>query len=283
MNFGPPHQGRTIPRPAALCAAVLAVALGVAAGDARAQDGATTEHQPPALAEPTKDWTLAITPYIWIPGQDGRVTVKNTTVDVDLSVADTFDTIVDDFNAGLCLHAEFSRERFTIFGDVMYLRLETQDVRTDAGLVDVQQAQGIFELGAAYAVIDRSVGTGKMRWKLEPLVGMRVHYFTGELNIEGPDNDRDSDRTWVDGFVGLRTRFSFNDTIALVANGNIGAGESDFTWSALAAAEISFTPRASLMLGYRALDDDYSTGEGDDRFVYDVLLHGPFVAFTLRF
>ncbi len=270
-------------RSSVLSATAAAVSFALVINSAGAQDQPPSEPASTIAPSPAKEWTISITPYAWIPAQEGRMTVAGSPVDVDLSVADTFDTIVDDFNAGLCLHAEFSRERFTIFGDVMYLRLETQDVRTDAGLVDVQQAQGVFELGAAYAVIDRSVGTGKMRWKLEPLAGMRVHYFTGELNIEGPDNDRDSDRTWVDGFVGLRTRFAFNDTIAVVANGNIGAGASDFTWSALAAAEISFTPRASLMLGYRALDDDYSSGDGDDRFVYDVLLHGPFLAFTLKF
>lgn len=263
-------------------AAMLAAVVASAATQALAQESTDAERLSDA-DKPAKDWTLSITPYGWVPAQEGRVTVAGHSASVDFSVGDTFDTIRDNFNFALCLHAEFSREKFTLFGDVMYLRLETQDVPTEAGLVDVQQAQGILELGAAYAVIDRRVGDGDMHWKLEPLVGARLRYFTGELAVPGPDNDADDDHAWIDGYVGLRTRFSFNQSIALVASGNVGAGASDFTWSALGAAEFSFTPRASLMLGYRALDDDYSTGEGAGRFAYHVLLHGPFLAFTLKF
>lgn len=263
-------------------AAILAAVVASAATQALGQESTDAEHLS-AADKSAKDWTLSITPYAWIPAQDGRVTIAGHSANVDLSVGDTFDTIRDNFNFALCLHAEFSREKFSLFGDMMYLRLETQDVPTEAGLVDVLQAQGVFELGAAYAVIDRPVGDGDMHWKLEPLVGARLHYFTGELAVPGPDNDADDDHAWIDGYVGLRTRFSFNQSISLVASGNVGAGASDFTWSALGAAEINFTPRASLMLGYRALDDDYSTGGGADRFAYHVLLHGPFLAFTLKF
>lgn len=236
---------------------------------------------PAAASEP--GWKISITPYLWVPAQDGTLTVGGASADVDLDVADTFDTIRDHFNIGLCLHAEVSRERFSIFGDVMYLSLESSDVPTQAGLVDVRQDQAIGELGLAYAVIDAPVDDGEMRWRLEPLAGARVWYLAGNIDVPGPDNDLDGDEAWIDGFAGARTRFTFNRTLALVARGDLGAGSSDFTWSALGALEINFTSQAWLTLGYRALDDDYSTGSGDSRFAYDMLLHGPFIAFTLRF
>ena len=73
------------------------------------------------------------------------------------------------------------------------------------------------------------------------------------------------------------------DGISLRLRGDIGAGGSDLTWSALAGIEFRLNQTASFEFGYRALDTDYATGSGPDRFEYDVLLHGPYVGLTLSF
>jgi hypothetical protein len=39
----------------------------------------------------------------------------------------------------------------------------------------------------------------------------------------------------------------------------------------------------SLDLGYRWLDIDYKTGDGNTLFRYDVLTHGPVLGFVFRF
>jgi opacity protein-like surface antigen len=44
-----------------------------------------------------------------------------------------------------------------------------------------------------------------------------------------------------------------------------------------------FTDHFSLEAGYRWLDMDYSTGDGTDRFVYDVLTQGPIGGLAFRF
>ncbi len=41
--------------------------------------------------------------------------------------------------------------------------------------------------------------------------------------------------------------------------------------------------RFSLEVGYRWLDLDYSTGEGNERFAYDVLTQGPVGGLVFRF
>ena len=60
---------------------------------------------------------------------------------------------------------------------------------------------------------------------------------------------------------------------------NVGAGGSDLAWSALGGVEFNYSTWGSVQLGYRALDVDYDTSD----FGYDMLLHGPFIAFTFRF
>ena len=46
---------------------------------------------------------------------------------------------------------------------------------------------------------------------------------------------------------------------------------------------LRLTDRASLDFGYRWLDLDYTTGEGNEQFQYDVLTQGPVIGFGFRF
>ena len=47
------------------------------------------------------------------------------------------------------------------------------------------------------------------------------------------------------------------------------------TWNLVAPLQYQMSPRVTLAAGYRVLDIDYDHGSGTDRFVYDVLTHGP--------
>jgi hypothetical protein len=47
------------------------------------------------------------------------------------------------------------------------------------------------------------------------------------------------------------------------------------TWTLVAILQYQMSPKVTLAAGYRVLDIDYDHGSGTDRFVYDVLTHGP--------
>ncbi|MEA3275115.1 MAG: hypothetical protein U9Q81_07495 [Pseudomonadota bacterium] len=44
-----------------------------------------------------------------------------------------------------------------------------------------------------------------------------------------------------------------------------------------------FRPNWDLAIGYRALKQDYSTGQGFNRFAYDATTHGPLLGLEYRF
>ncbi|MEL6741336.1 MAG: hypothetical protein AAFP26_11830, partial [Planctomycetota bacterium] len=96
-----------------------------------------------------RDWSLRLTPYLWIPAQSGSVTVAGTRGRVDLDTGDTFDAITDSLNFGLTLHAELRRDDFVLFADVMYLSLETRDAPIGGDTGTVRQDTGVFHIGAA--------------------------------------------------------------------------------------------------------------------------------------
>lgn len=237
----------------------------------------------PVLPEqPDQGWQLRVTPYLWIPAQKGDVAVRGFPASVDLNIGDTFDAVTDNFNFGLTLHAELQRGDLTFFGDIMYLSLETGDIPVGATTATVRQDTGVFELGVAYRLFDVPRADGSMGYMVEPLAGVRSHYLSLEIDPAGQAK-RSGDEFWADGFVGVRAAIGLTDGINLRLRGDIGAGGSDLTWSALAGIEFRFNETASFEFGYRALDTDYATGSGPDRFEYDVLLHGPYIGLTLSF
>ena len=64
--------------------------------------------------------------------------------------------------------------------------------------------------------------------------------------------------------------------------GGFGVG-SDFSWQFFPTVGFKLADAFSLEFGYRWLDIDYTKGEGDDRFVYDVLAQGPVIGFAFHF
>ena len=86
------------------------------------------------------------------------------------------------------------------------------------------------------------------------------------------------DENCIDGFVGLRKHAIVSDRSRFIFRGDIGAGDSDLTWSASALYAYTFNDRFSALGGYRWLDYDYETGSGPSRFTYDVTYEGPLFA-----
>jgi hypothetical protein len=115
--------------------------------------------------------------------------------------------------------------------------------------------------------------------------GLRVNTLQGELTFKQLAITRNQDKSWVDPIVGLtlRTPEAHRLQFRVYSEvGGFGAG-SDFTWQVFPTLGIRMTDTASLEFGYRWLDVDYSTGEGNEQFRYDVLTQGPVLGFGFRF
>jgi hypothetical protein len=116
-------------------------------------------------------------------------------------------------------------------------------------------------------------------------LGMRVNTLQGQLKSNTLGFDVSQDETWVDPLVGLMLRSPREHRLhaqVYTEIGGFGAG-SDFTWQVFPTLGIKLSERLSLELGYRWLDLDYSTGDGDERFAYDVLTQGPIGGLAFRF
>jgi hypothetical protein len=95
------------------------------------------------------------------------------------------------------------------------------------------------------------------------------------------------DEQWVDPFIGLRLRKDTGTGYQFFARGDIGGFgvNSDFVWQAIAgiSGQCRCNENLSWVLAYRLLDTDYETGSGENKFAFDMLMHGPAIGATLRF
>lgn len=241
------------------------------------------ESATPGSGNAESGWRFTLSPYVWVPSINGDLSVNGNDLNVDGGLFDTGDSPSTSINFALMLHAELSRDRLSLLGDFLYLDTEANR----QGLLADQDARlkiGIYELGAAYSVLDTPpTAQESPRLRLEPLAGIRVYDVDARITGSAGPLDTSTSAVWVDGFVGARARLDFNPTLAFFCRGDVGAGGSDLVWSAVGALDIRLSEPVSLELGYRALNIDFTKGRGANEFNYDLLLHGPFLAVTIRF
>jgi hypothetical protein len=221
---------------------------------------------PAAAQVPNDKWEVTVAPYFMGAAMSGTTTVRGRDVDVDVSASDIFSNL--QFGAMGLVVAR--KGNWGLGGDAIWMALGTTVRNTN-----VDFNQGAF---AFYGL--RRLGSAA-----DLTVGMRVNTLQGKLGFQALGVDVSQDKTWVDPLVGLTLRSSREHRVRLQVYteiGGFGAG-SDFAWQIFPTLGFKLTDRFSLEVGYRWLDMDYSTGDGNDRFVYDVLTQGPVGGLAFRF
>jgi len=292
-----------------------ALAIGVAlSASASAADMAIPAKAPIKPVPTIQTWTFSVTPYVWATSLSGSTTVKSLTTDVDASFFDILDHT--QFPKGLFQLAAFGEAwygRFGLLTDIAYMklglgaslsqsrdvgRLATLGIGASAGLT-VQMV--IAELAAAYEIarIDPSTAVdlyagGRVWWQRADADFAVSGTLTGlgplglTLTKDGTVS-ANGNVSWVDPVVGARVRHSFRPGLDLVVGGDVGGfgAGSKFSWQALAVLNYEFkrTDYVSwnAMIGYKALNVDYSQGSGITQYEYDMTMYGPIFGITARF
>jgi opacity protein-like surface antigen len=248
--------------------------------------GQTTRRSPTAAG----GWTFDVAPYLWLPALDGDITVHGRTAPVDVSIGEFVETLFDNFQFAALGRVEARRGPFVFTFDLLYLSLEQEDTTSLGINTEVDFSQLIVEFGAGYQLGDWRLGRRPWpRLSMEVLGGGRYVNLDSELEITvtGPPGirvDVDQPVDWLEPFVGARLRLAVSKPLAFVVRGDAGGFGvgSDLTWNLVATLQYQTSPKVTLAIGYRLLDIDYDSGSGTDRFVYDVLTHGPILGVAFR-
>jgi hypothetical protein len=197
---------------------------------------------------------------------DGTTTVRGREVDVQASASDIFSNL--QFGAMGVVVAR--KGHWGVGSDIIWMALGTT-VRE----INVDFNQGAF---AFYGL--RSLGPAA-----DVTFGVRINTLQGTLDFKRLGLSVDQSKTWVDPIVGLTLRTPPGRRVmarVYTEIGGFGVG-SDFTWQIFPSVGFRLGRVSSIELGYRWLDIDYTSGEGNQQFGWDMLTQGPVVGFGFRF
>lgn len=246
-------------RVAALGLALGSIVAGILAGQpASARSGTSGDA-----------WRFTIAPYIMGASLDGNVVVRGQEAEVDVSRSKVFDHL----DWGFMSMFEARKGNWAVGGDLLYVQL---DVETDRPPGLFSPTLGIMTVQGARRLSDFADVTFGARW----------NHLEGHLDLDPPISlEEEKTRDWVDPIVGvlLRTRGDHRWHALLIADvGGFGVS-SDLAWQFFPTAGFDISKNVSVEFGWRLLGTDYDTGDGSDRFKYDMLYEGPVVGMSIGF
>lgn len=228
-------------------------------------------------AEP-EGWKFEVTPYAWLAGLEGDITVRGHKVDFDKSFSDMLDYVE---TAGSLL-AVVQHDRYLFWGQADYF-----DLSTDALDIDEQPDRG--KLDTTMVLAELAVGYQVDGWMegqtFDLLVGARLLHTETDLTIynvgeSSKDNDvwnpivlvRPSIPLFPTKIEGLR----FNPTLGIGG----GGGNTKLTYELAPQLQYAINDNIAARVGYRRVGYQMN-GKGDNELNFD--LAGLFVGLGVMF
>jgi len=234
---------------------------------------------PGASAEDGWDFDLAI--YGWLPTIEGKLAYEVPELGDSIEVDPK--TLLENLQFTAMIGFAANHGKWSILGDVIYLkeaasRNRTLDIGDGINLrADFELKSWITNFAGAYDVARSERST------LGVLVGVR--YFSmdtrlslssdGPLDLHAPLEEASS--LW-NGVVGVQGRLGLAERWYVPYHLDIGTGDSDLTWQAMAGVGYNFK-WGSLALLYRYLDFD----QGNEGAVQSMSLAGAEFGVVFRF
>lgn len=249
------------------------------AGSALAGTSAPGSSPAPApLSTPAESggWWFRAAPYGWLTAIDGDIGIGPLSAPVDISMADTLDTL----DMAVMGVLEAGIDRWSLGVDLVYGKTSS-DIGAGGRLFDsfrFEQKQWLISPFLAYRVIETE------GYHMDIFAGARFTVIEAELTgrlSHGDDLVASRDTDWADPIIGVRGQADLTESLFLRYNADIGGfgASSDLVWQAFLGLGYNVNPHFSIAAGYRGLGIDYSKGS----FSLDTVTHGPLVGFELRF
>jgi hypothetical protein len=222
----------------------------------------------------TDGWQWSVTPYLWATAIDGELSAGERSAPVFLSFADA----ADNLTGAVSFHAEASRGKWGVLTDLTFIRLSSSTDFTLAGRTiqgQVELDNVIFEIGGSYLLNQEA--------RVGVIGGLRTYTLAPTLDFRGPNagvTPIDASPTSPNAFVGVIFRPRLNDKWTLIGRADIGAGDADFTWSAVVGLEVNVVSWGAIQFGYKGLGIDAA---GDDIVSdYQMTHYGPIAGFRFH-
>lgn len=230
-----------------------------------------------AAAQQADGWEVSVVPmYFWAASLNGTMGVGPASLPIELDFSDA----ADHLSSAFAFHFEASRGRWGVMSDLNFVGLESEAPLTVGGRTvqsEVDFDSTIFEAGASYIVVPST--------KFGIIGGLRTYTIAPRVDLTNPPTGSttslDVSKTSANAFVGAVLRPRITSRLTFIGRADVGAGQADFTWSALAGLGYQISRWGDLEFGFKALGIDVTGGDRDLR-TFDVDQYGPIFGLRLH-
>lgn len=261
------------PRPvrSALSRLALAMAAVIAGAHASRAQNASAQSGPQIL----------ITPYLWLAGINSAIkTPLPQAPEVNSSVG-AFQLLGHLNGIPFMGSAEVRDGPFSLLGDVLHVpvgaNITTRNIFYQGGNAALTANTGTALF--LYHALDQPAQ------ELDLGVGFRSWGFKSNLTLDGhllPTADVSRSAGWADPLIAARYHRDLGNGLGLTAYGDVGGFGvgAHVDWQIIGTVDYALKSWATLRLGYRSLNFNYSAA---DSIGFNVHMKGPILAATLRF
>ena len=228
----------------------------------------------PASPSHADSWSTSGTLYAQFAGLSGKTAIGQREADLDVG----FSEIHDHLEMAGMMAIRNETDAFALSLNAVFMGLNADTADAFGNLYDLELTQDLVELSWSWRLNEQN----------ELFVGGRYQSLAAEISTvlwTGEASTSFNVESWIDPIVGGRAAWPITDTLDFIVRadvGGFGVG-SDLTWSALAVLDWGVMRSLGIVLGYRALDTDYSSGSGANRFEYDAVVAGPMLGVRFNF
>lgn len=233
-----------------------------------------------AYPEDPYAWKFDAQIYLWGAGMKVK-TITDTEVDV------SFGDLLDNLDMAFMGTFGAQKGKWSALGDVIYLDLEKKEngVTPGPGQQPVDAKLGlkgwIISLYGGYALVQSE------RNALNLAVGARYLDLDTKLKVNQSDNGTSlvdesiPDSGW-DGVIGLQGQAGFAQNWYFNYLLDVGTGNSDFTWQALAGLGYAWNT-VDVKFGYRHLAWEFDDSDAFSEVITDLEVSGPYAGVKFKF
>jgi hypothetical protein len=228
------------------------------------------ESDPAVFVTANDGWSVEITPYAWLPGIKGDVTVRNFNVGVDQSFNDIFKSVK--FAANALAIARYNN--WLIYTQVDYFSLSTTQLENPPARGSLSTKDTLYLVGAGYRINGWSSGQ-----TFDLLVGAQGMHIDNTLTFNRLGGFSNTNNV-VDAVFMLRPSFQFSQHWLFNPTMSIGGGDSKLTYQLQPQFQYQFNATWEMRFGYRRLSYNIDSDRGNN---LDVRLSGPLIGFGATF
>jgi len=236
----------------------------------------------PIVADEGKQWSHQVGVTAFAFALEGDAGVKGITAEMDYGIGDVFDNL----QGALTMLVQGNNQQFGYWMSYEFVELGDDIKKTllpDNEFIgatikaEADFGTEIIDAGLSYFISDTVELIGGVRaWNVEQDFNISIsRELTGMTN----QISESVDESWIDAFVGVRARIPLGGCWSLNLRGDLGAGDSDSTYQALAMVAFEHDNNWTTSAGVRYLAVDYAK----DGFTFDMEMTGFEVAALYRF